>query len=142
MDAERGEKGLQIACRHILALDLGVDDRFVLGRLKRSGQMRRGIADLQRGWLEDAGVLAKIVFGMKIHGYGNAGWRAAGDKQGFGKFGVAFAFGFAVLRGQRAVEVHNASESHGGIEEARRGKIQARYVELGIERSERDVRSI
>src|SRR5260370_27970652 len=137
MDAERGEKSLQIACRHVLALDLGVDDGFVLGRLKRSGKMRRGIADLQRGWLKDACVFAKIVFGMEIHVDRNARWRATGDKQGFGKLDVALAFGFAVLRGQRAVEVHNSSESHQGIQETRRRQIQARDIYLAFERSER-----
>src|SRR5260370_4279914 len=103
MDAERGEKSLKIACGHVLALDLGVDDGFVLGRMKRAGQMRRGAADLERGRFQDASVLAEIVFRIEIHSDGNAGWRATSDKHGFRKFDVALGFGFALLRGNRAV---------------------------------------
>src|SRR5713226_2779120 len=113
MDAEGGEKGLEIACGHVLSLDLDVDDGFVLGRMKRAGQMRRGAADLERGRFQDARVLAEIVFRIEIHSDGNASWRATSDKQGFREFDVALGFGFTVLRGKRAVEIDNASQTHG-----------------------------
>ena len=43
------------------------------------------------------------------------------------------------MRGEIGVEIHNSAETRGRVEETSRSKIQARGVELGVERSERGV---
>src|SRR5258708_3666506 len=43
------------------------------------------------------------------------------------------------MRGEIGVEIHNSAETRGRVEETSRSKIQARDVELGVERSERGV---
>src|SRR2546429_8985657 len=80
-----------------------------------------------------------IVFGIEIHGEGNASRRTTSNEQGFGKFGGALGFRFAAFRFQRAIEIEKAPESQGGIEETRRGEIQRADIELGAERSQRRV---
>jgi len=97
IDAESGEKGFEILGGHVLAFELDVDLGGFASRFVRAAEMSSGAADLERGWNEDAGVFAKIVFGIEIDGEGNAGRRTTGDEQGFGKFGGAFGFGFRRL---------------------------------------------
>ena len=101
--------------------------------------MSSGATDLQSGRFEDAVVFAEIVFGIEIHGEGNASRRTTSNEQGFGKFGGALGFRFAAFRFQRAIEIEKAPESQGGIEETRRGEIQRADIELGAERSQRRV---
>jgi len=139
IDAESGKEGFEVFCGHVLAFELDVDLGGFASGFIRAAEMSSGAADLERGWKEDAGVFAEIVFGIEIHGEGNAGRRTTRDEQGFGKFGGALGFGFAAFRFKSAIEIEKAAESQGGIEETRRGKIQRADIELGGERSQRSV---
>src|SRR6266705_2652919 len=123
MDTERGKKRFEIFRGHVLPFELDIHDGALAWGVVGAVEARNGAADFERGGVEDAGVLAEIVFGIEIHGEGNAGRRTTSDEQGFGKFGVAFGFGFAAFRLQRAVKIEKASKSHGGIEETGGGKI-------------------
>ena len=98
--------------------------------------MRGGAADIESRRFQDAGVFAEIVLRGEIHVDGNSGRRATGDQKRLGKLDVAFGLRFAALGGEIGIQIHDSAETHGRIEETRGGKIQARDVELGVERSE------
>src|SRR6267143_472973 len=136
MDAQGGKKRLEILCRHVLPFHLDVNDSGLAGGCIGAMKARRGAADLERGGIEDAGVLAEIVVGIEIHSEGDAGGRTTSDEQGFGKFSVALGFSLAAFRLKCAVEIEKAPESHGGIEETGRGEIQRADIELGAKRSQ------
>src|SRR6266699_457859 len=104
--------------------------------------MRGGAADIESRGIQHPGILAEIVFGIEIHVDRNTGWRTSRDEKSFGKFDGAFRLRFAALRGEIAVEIDNAAKPCGRVEKTRGGKIQARDVELGVERSQRGVRFI
>src|SRR2546429_5563903 len=54
-----------------------------------------------------------IVFGIEIHGEGNASRRTTSNEQGFGKFGGALGFRFAAFRFQRDRKSTRLNSSHG-----------------------------
>jgi len=93
---------------------------------------------LERGWNEDPGVFAEIVFGIEIPGEGNAGRRTTGDEQGFGELAVPLVSASPPSI-QACYRDREGPESQRGIEEARRGEIQRTDIELGGERSPRSV---
>src|ERR1700719_761309 len=139
IDAQSGKKGFEVFCGHVLAFELDVDLGGFASGFVRAAEMSSSAADLQSGRFKDARVFDQTVFGIEIHGEGNAGRRTTSNEQGFGKFGGALRFGFAAFRFNRAIEIEKAPESQGGIEETRRGEIQRADIELGAERSQRSV---
>src|ERR1700674_1538234 len=139
IDAEGGKKGFEIFGGHVLAFELDIDLSGFTSGFVRAAEVSSGAADLERRGIEDADVIAEIVFGIEIHGEGDTGRRTTSDEQGFGEFGVALGFGFAAFRFKRAVEIEKAAEPQGGIEETRGGEIQRGDIKLSGERSERRV---
>src|SRR6267143_3731053 len=81
INTERRKKGLEIFRGHIFPFQLDVYDGGLTRGAVSAVEAREGAADFERGGIEDASVLAKVVFGVEIHGEGNAGGRAARDEQ-------------------------------------------------------------
>ncbi len=80
-------------------------------------------------------VASEIVFRIEIDGHGNSRGRTTGHQQRFREFYSALGLRLPALRGEIPVEIDKAAETRGRIEKAGGGKIQARDVELGVERS-------
>src|SRR6267154_2619108 len=124
VDAQCRKKSFKVLGRHVLGIDLDMQDGGVDGNFKRAVEARNRIADFQRGRFEDSGVFAQIVLGIEIEIDRSASRRASGDEQGFGKLSVAAQMGLAVLRSHAGVEIEQAAESGGGIEKSGAGEIQ------------------
>jgi hypothetical protein len=139
IDADGGKKSFQIPGRHVIADKLHIHDGSIALRRVRAIEMSGGAADFDRRGIDDAAIFHQIVPGAEIHSGGNRGRRTTFDQEGFGKSERAFSGGFAVLRSERGVHIHEAAETEGRIEEASGSEIETVDFELSVKRSQGSV---
>jgi len=132
---ERGERLRDPWAGMFLAFELDVDLGGFASRFVRAAEMSSGAADLERGWNEDAGVFAKIVFGIEIDGEGNA----AGEPPAMSKALESLACLWFRLRRLWIQACYRESRRPPSPREGSRKPVEARFKELTLSLAESGV---
>ncbi len=102
----------------------------------RAGKIESRGSDFEHRRIQHAGVFDEIVLCVEVDGNGLGRWAASGDEQRFRKLRCAFGGSGAILRGDVAVEIEDAAETCGWIDETGGGEIQRADCDFCVERSE------
>ena len=101
--------------------------------------MRGSAANFQRGGIEDAALLDKIIFSVEVHHERSCRRRAPGDKQRFRKLGVPFSLRFSFCGNQRGIQIQQATQAGVGLKKSGGSEIQRAGAEFGVHGSQRSV---
>ena len=124
VDAERGQKRLQIFRGQVLAIHFDVQHGALCGDFICARQIQGRRSDFQDRWIQDAGVFVRSYLVLKSTVTGSADGVPPAISNAFESFAVPFVSSNAVLRIHVAVEIEDAAEARGWIEETSGGQIQ------------------